>query len=180
MDISHGMQILYIDDDAGICRLVEKALTKAGYRVHIAQTVEAAIEILRAHPVTAIGLDYVLPGHSGFDVFDLLQRQANCPPIIYVSGSEDIHVATEAMRIGASDFVIKDVHGHFLAMLDRAVHAAIDRVRLHQAKERAEQEMRETNARLEQLNAQQVVMLREMNHRIGNSLQLITSMIRMQ
>jgi two-component sensor histidine kinase len=40
--------------------------------------------------------------------------------------------------------------------------------------------MRETNARLEQLNATQVVMLREMNHRIGNSLQLITSMIRMQ
>jgi len=172
--------ILYIDDDAGICRLVEKALVKKGHRVSLAHDIGTAFEVLKHEPIDAIGLDYILPGHAGFDVFELLRKRANCPPIVYVTGSDDINVALEALRIGASDFVVKDIKGHFLTMLDRAFRTAIERMRLEQAKNQAEQDMRETNARLEQLNAKQILLLREMNHRIGNSLQLITSMIRMQ
>jgi two-component sensor histidine kinase len=176
----HDTHILYIDDDAGICRLVEKALIKNGHQVALAHDLDGALQILDRERIDAVGLDYILPGHAGFDVFDILKSRANCPPIVYVTGSDDVNVALEALRIGASDFVIKDIEGHFLTMLDRAFLTAIERTRLQQAKNRAEQEMREANARLEQLNAKQVILLREMNHRIGNSLQLITSMIRMQ
>jgi len=180
MNRPSNFHVLYVDDDVDVCRLVEKALSKQGYTVALAGDAKTAVELLRGQPVDAIGLEYVLPEYNGFDVFDLLKRRENCPPIVYVTGSHDVNIALEALRIGASDFVIKDEQGHFLEMLDRAFRTAIEHTRRQQAKERAEQEMRETNARLEQLNATQVVMLREMNHRIGNSLQLITSMIRMQ
>jgi two-component sensor histidine kinase len=172
--------VLYIDDDEGVRRLVQKALTKNGFEVSLAHDGYEGLALLKKHRFSAIGLDHFLPGHDGFDVFEMLNQQADCPPIVYVTGSEDINLAIQALRVGASDFVIKDVEGHFLALLGRAFAAAIDRDRLKREKEQAEQDMREANARLAQLNAKQTIMLREMNHRIGNSLQLITSMIRMQ
>jgi two-component sensor histidine kinase len=173
-------QVLYIDDDEGICRLVEKALTKSGFAVSIAHDAHRGLQLLRTQPFSVIGLDHILPGHDGFDAFDMLAREADCPPIIYVTGHEDINIAVQALRAGASDFVIKDVQGHFLTLLERACRRAVDKDRMRREKDRAEQDMREANARLAQLNAKQAVMLREINHRIGNSLQLITSMIRMQ
>lgn len=173
-------RVLYIDDDQGVGRLVEKALTKSGFLVSLARDGEEGLALLKKYRFGAVGLDHFLPGHDGFEVFNMLNAQPDCPPIVYVTGSEDINLAIQALRIGCSDFVIKDVEGHFLALLDRAFAAAIDRDRLKREKEQAEQDMREANARLAQLNAKQTIMLREMNHRIGNSLQLITSMIRMQ
>ena len=58
----------------------------------------------------------------------------------------------------------------------QAVAAARDR----RAREAAERELRESRDRLERLAAQQAVLLREVNHRVANSLQLISSMITLQ
>jgi len=97
-----------------------------------------------------------------------------------VTGSDDINVAVAALKAGAGDFVIKDVQGHFLTLLRKSIVTAINQIQLKRAKQFAESEIRAANVRLERLAAKQAILLREMNHRIGNSLQLITSMIRLQ
>ncbi len=71
------------------------------------------------------------------------------------------------------DYVWKDVQGHFRELLAEAVETALEKERLRRAKERAERETREARDRAEAL-------LREVNHRVANSLALVASLVAMQ
>lgn len=172
--------ILYIDDDEGLRRLVQNEMRRHGIEITVADSGRAGLEKASTGDFDVIGLDHFMPGENGLDVLAALKQLPNDPTVIYVTGSDDINVAVAALKSGAGDFVIKDVQGHFLPLLRKSIGAAVDQIRLKRAKQSAESEIRAANARLERLAAKQAVLLREMNHRIGNSLQLITSMIRLQ
>lgn len=172
--------ILYIDDDAGLRRLVQNELQRLGFPVHVAASGHEGLEMGATGKFDIIGLDHFMPGENGLDVLAMLKRLPSDPTVVYVTGSDDINIAVAALKAGASDFVIKDVQGHFMTLLHRSIVAAAEQIQLRRAKQFVEGEVRAANVRLERLAAKQAVMLREMNHRIGNSLQLITSMIRLQ
>lgn len=172
--------ILYIDDDEGLRRLVQNELQRHGIQISVADSGRDGLEKASTGAFDVIGLDHFMPGENGLDILAALKRLPNDPTVIYVTGSDDINVAVAALKSGAGDFVIKDVEGHFLTLLRKSFSAAVAQIQLKRAKQFAESEIRAANVRLERLAAKQAAMLREMNHRIGNSLQLITSMIRLQ
>ena len=76
--------------------------------------------------------------------------------------------------------MVKDVQGAFLDLLGTTVRHAIEQRRLLLEKAAVEQEVRESRDRLERLAAQQALLLKEVNHRVANSLQLISSLIELQ
>ncbi|HUH09580.1 MAG TPA: sensor histidine kinase, partial [Brevundimonas sp.] len=76
-------------------------------------------------------------------------------------------------RAGAADYVIKDVSEDFTALLRSAIEDALLRRRLERENEAAQEEVRLARDRAE-------AMLREVNHRVGNSLQLVSSFISLQ
>lgn len=172
--------ILYIDDDDGLRRLVQNEMRRHGIEITVANSGRDGLEKASTGAFDVIGLDHFMPGENGLDVLAALKQLPNDPMVIYVTGSDDINVAVAALKSGAGDFVIKDVQGHFLPLLRKSIGAAVDQIQLKRAKQFAESEIRAANVRLERLAAKQAILLREMNHRIGNSLQLITSMIRLQ
>lgn len=172
--------ILYIDDDEGLRRLVQNEMRRHGIEISVAGSGRDGLEKASTGDFDVIGLDHFMPGENGLDVLAALKQLPNDPTVIYVTGSDDINVAVAALKSGAGDFVIKDVQGHFLPLLRKSIGAAVDQIKLKRAKQFAESEIRAANVRLERLAAKQAILLREMNHRIGNSLQLITSMIRLQ
>jgi two-component sensor histidine kinase len=172
--------ILYIDDDEGLCRLVQNEMRRHGIDITVAGSGREGLEKASTGSFDVIGLDHFMPGENGLDVLAALKRLPHDPMVIYVTGSDDINVAIAALKAGAGDFVIKDVQGHFLTLLRKSIVTAINQIQLKRAKQLAESEIRAANVRLERLAAKQAILLREMNHRIGNSLQLITSMIRLQ
>lgn len=172
--------ILYIDDDEGLRRLVQNEMRRHGIEITVADSGRDGLAKASTGDFDIIGLDHFMPGETGLDVLAALKRLPNDPMVIYVTGSDDINVAVAALKSGAGDFVIKDVQGHFLPLLRKSIGAAVDQIQLKRAKQFAESEIRAANVRLERLAAKQAILLREMNHRIGNSLQLITSMIRLQ
>ena len=172
--------ILYIDDDDGLRRLVQNEMRRHGIEIAVAGSGRDGLEKASTGEFDVIGLDHFMPGENGLDVLTELKKLPNDPMVIYVTGSDDINIAVAALKSGAGDFVIKDVQGHFLPLLRKSFRAAIDQIQLKRAKQFAESEIRAANVRLERLAAKQAILLREMNHRIGNSLQLITSMIRLQ
>src|SRR5947209_1321296 len=57
-----GGKILVVEDDAGVARLEQKQLQRAGYSVVCAGTAEEALSQLKHHSLDLILLDYVLPG----------------------------------------------------------------------------------------------------------------------
>lgn len=168
-----GARLLYIDDDPGLSRLVEKELTRHGYRVVCAPDGDAGLEHARSSAFDIIALDHYMPARDGLDVLPEILSIPGAPPVVYVTGAQDGRIAVAALRAGAADYVIKDVSEDFTALLRAALRDALERRRLSRENEAAQEEVRAARDRAE-------AMLREVNHRVGNSLQLVSSFISLQ
>ncbi len=173
-------RVLYIDDDPGIARLVQLHLERAGYDVTLAASGTEGLALAASTRFDAIGLDHYMPGQDGLEVLQALRDLPMSPPVIFVTGAEEPRIAVTALKNGAADYVVKDVHGTFIELLGASIAQEITRARLQRERDAAEREVRESRDRLEALAAQQAVLLREVNHRVANSLQLITSLIELQ
>ena len=169
------IRLLYIDDDRGLSRLVEKELGRHGYAVTCALDGDAGLGALIARPgdFDVIALDHYMPGREGLDVLPEIVALPNSPPVVYVTGAQEGRIAVAALRAGAADYVIKDVSEDFTALLRNALEEAVSRRRLQRENDAAQEEVRLARDRAE-------AMLREVNHRVGNSLQLVSSFMSLQ
>jgi two-component sensor histidine kinase/CheY-like chemotaxis protein len=172
--------VLYIDDDAGLRKLVERGLAREGVRVVCAASGEEGIKALGAEEFDAIALDHYMPGLDGLETLERIHVMADHPPVIFVTGAQESRIAIAALKAGAFDYVIKDVQGEFIPLLFAAIKSAVQAMRLRRDKESAEKEVRESRDRFEALAAERAMLMREVNHRVGNSLQLIASLLTLQ
>ena len=173
-------RILYIDDEPGLCRLVQRDLARHGYAVVTAGDGAAGVRLAAAGEFAAICVDHYMPGQDGLDTLAQLRALPMPAPVIYVTGSEEGRIAVAALRAGAADYVIKESGGEFLTLLRAAIDGAIERESLKRAQEAAELAVRGARDRAEELAQSRALLLREMNHRVANSLQLIASLTRLQ
>lgn len=166
-------RILYIDDDEGIRRLVSRALTRKGFEVSLAASGQEGIEVVERERFDLVAVDHYMPGLDGLATLEALRALPACPPIVYVTGSEESRIAVAALKSGADDYVVKSVGEEFFDLLASSFEQVMDRARLREDRERAEAELRISNARLEAL-------LKEVNHRVANNLQMVMSFIALQ
>ena len=172
--------VLYADDDPGLRRLVERGLGAQGVRVVAVEDGQAALERLAVEEFDVVALDYYMPRLDGFGALQRIQAMPNHPPVIIVTGAQDSAVAVNALKAGAFDYVVKDALGQFVPLLFAALASAVDAMRTRRGKEAAEAELREQRNRFEALAAERAMLLREVNHRVGNSLQLIAAFLQLQ
>lgn len=167
-------RVLYIDDDEGLRRLVARALTRRGYAVTLAASGEEGLALIREQPFDVVALDHYMPGLGGFETLKaVLAEGPQAPPIVYVTGSDETPVAVAALKAGAADYVVKAVGEEFFDLLDSAFDSALEQVRLRRQAAEAEEALRAGNQRLQTL-------LREVNHRVANSLQLVSAFVQLQ
>ncbi len=104
--------VLVVEDDFRLLRLYSRIIKMAGYTVHQAATVQAAVELLSKHDYDVCITDMEIGYHKGLDVLSIfvpsLDRGAH---MIVVSGYD--HYRDVATSIGA-DFLIKPVDKHDL------------------------------------------------------------------
>jgi len=172
--------LLYIDDDAALARLVQRGLKKHGFVFEHAADGRAGIARIEQGGIDVVALDQHMPGLDGLETLERIQAIANAPPVVFVTASQDSRIAVTALKAGASDYLVKDTQGHFVTLLHVAVTGALDRSRMLSARDEAEAEIRAARDRFEALAQEREMLLREVNHRVGNSLQIIASLLNLQ
>ncbi|QRM33646.1 response regulator (plasmid) [Microvirga sp. VF16] len=165
--------VLYIDDDPGLARRVQRTLEQKGYGVELSSNGADGLRQLRRGGIDIVALDHHMLGQTGLDILPQIQALPQPPPVIYVTGCEDSRIAVAALKAGAANYVWKDIQGHFWELLVEAIVTALEKERLRRAKDQAEQEAREARDRAE-------LLLREMNHRIASSLALVAALAHLQ
>ena len=147
------LRILYVEDDPGLARLVQKRLQRVGYVVDIASDGEEGIKKYEAGSFDLMFVDQKLPVHDGLEVIRILASRGSLPPTIMITGTGDERVAVEAMKLGTSDYIVKDTGAGYLELLPSVIEKVLQQRRAVEEKQQAEGALRESRAKLERLHA---------------------------
>ena len=166
-------RVLYIDDDEGLQVLTSRALRRRGFEVETAGDADTGVARLAEGGFDLVAIDHYMPGKTGLEALGAIAALPAPPPVVFVTGSDETSVAVAALKAGASDYVVKTVGDEFFDLLASSFQQSLDRRALLAAKEEAEQALRTSNERL-------AAMVKEANHRVANSLQILSAFVNLQ
>jgi DNA-binding NtrC family response regulator len=120
---------LIVEDDANSAAMLAEVVTAEGYSTATAGSLRDARRQLSFRPPDVVLLDLTLPDGSGMDLFDSIDRE-DCE-IVLITGHASIETSIQALRLGASDYLLKPLNVDRLrAVLARAVGASETRGQL--------------------------------------------------
>jgi DNA-binding NtrC family response regulator len=99
--------ILIVEDEAKMRRLLELNLGEDGFTTLSAPDAEAGLKLLRENPVDLVVTDLKLPGMNGLEFLQAIKRQNAALPVVVMTAFGTVETAVEAMKAGASDYVLK-------------------------------------------------------------------------
>mgnify|MGYP000146089700 CR=1 FL=1 len=120
-------QVLIIDDDRGMCELLELGLTKRGFQVRFTTDPRTVMDVLQQTELEAVVTDLNMPGQNGIELTKKIVGNRPDLPVIVITAFGSMESAISAMRAGAYDFVTKPLEVDTLALaLQRAIaHRAL-------------------------------------------------------
>lgn len=114
--------ILAVDDEPHMRRLLEISLRQAGYRALSAGHGREALELIQQQQIDLVVSDLHMPGMSGLQLLENLRKQYERLPFIMVTAQGEIKTAVEAMKLGASDYILRPFE---LETLEIAIQKAL-------------------------------------------------------
>lgn len=99
--------ILIIEDEPKMRRLLEISLAEDGHSVHTVQDAESGLKYFQRESADLIVTDLKLPGMNGLEFLQEAKRWNASVPIVVMTAYGTVETAVEAMKAGASDYVLK-------------------------------------------------------------------------
>lgn len=172
---AHSLRLLHVEDSEFDHELVRAQLAQAGLVVDWTRVeTEAEFDAALAQPWDAVICDHNLPGASGLQLLARLRRTDAVLPFLLVSGEIGEDIAVQAMRAGASDYLLKGR----LARLAPALEQALKSAAAQRERERAVQALRRSREQLaalaghlqERIEAERAQLSRELHDEVGSAL----------
>ena len=121
-------RLLVIDDDAIVRDSISAYLLDSGFEVLEAENGEHGLEVFRAESPDLILCDLRMPKLDGLGVLKKVREESSETPFIVVSGAGIMADVVEALRLGASDYIIKPIVD--LEVLEHAINRTLDSAEL--------------------------------------------------
>lgn len=141
------LRILVIDDDRVIRQSIAAYLEDSGYQVLLAEDGLKGLEMFRQEQPDLVVCDLRMPGLDGISVLHHISKEAHDTPIIVISGAGVMADVVEALRIGASDYLIKPILD--LEVLEHAIERSMERFSLRKENAAYRQELERANQELQ-------------------------------
>jgi two-component system response regulator HydG len=102
-----SLNVLVVDDDMAVCRILQRMLNDEHYQVETSQSVADAKEVIEQRPFDVYVMDYKLPDGTGLDLAERIRSKGSEAPIILISGYDPSAVAARAEKLRISDIIEK-------------------------------------------------------------------------
>ncbi|HYX31628.1 MAG TPA: ATP-binding protein [Oligoflexus sp.] len=146
-----SIRLLIVEDRPDDAELVKDEFECAGYRLHAKRVASAeALRDAMQEPWDLIISDHAMPSFSSRGALKIVRELGKDIPFILVSGSIGEREAVEMMRLGVSDYILKDNLDRLVVSAERELREAENR----RKRREAEQELRQSEKRLRELYAQ--------------------------
>jgi two-component system, NtrC family, response regulator AtoC len=124
--------ISIVDDDSGFANYLRTFLSLRGYETRAYSRGDEMIASVKTDPPDVVLLDVMMPGMNGLETLRALKSAKPDLQVIMLSGREQASTIVEAVRLGATDYVVKpdDPEGLGEIALDSAIKSAIEKTRL--------------------------------------------------
>ncbi|MDN3654650.1 sigma-54 dependent transcriptional regulator [Ferruginibacter paludis] len=104
----HSYKIFIVEDDLWYGEILEYQLSlNPDYEVSRFTTGKECLANMHKHP-DLITIDFSLPDYTGDVLFEKIRRVNDSVPVIMISGQEDIVVAVKMLKLGVTDYLVKD------------------------------------------------------------------------
>ena len=100
-------QILVVDDEVNLRRVLSAQLSRDGYEVHTAEDGEAALAFLKEHHIDLVITDLRMPRVDGMDLLRAALRDDPSRPVVMLTAHGTVDNAVEALKTGAFDYMTK-------------------------------------------------------------------------
>lgn len=120
-DAVSAATVFVVDDDDGMRRALSLLLNTVGYRTAAFASPKEFLDKFKVDTAGCLVLDIRMPGMSGLELQQHLNRMGSMLPVIFITGHGDVPMAVQAMKEGAAEFVQKPFRDQDL--LDRINHA---------------------------------------------------------
>ena len=136
--------ILIIDDEPALRKTLARVLQQAGFEVTTAENGEQGLSFLANAPFDLAYMDLRMPGLSGLDVLNVIHARYPTLPVILFTAQPDLSSAVEALRRGATDYLLKPLKPEII----------IERARSILLSRQKEKRRREIMAQIESLQSE--------------------------
>lgn len=132
--------ILCVDDDDSALSLFKETLEPLRHRTIGVRNIDAALTVLGQSSIDLVLSDYRMPGGTGLELLQEMERREIPVPVVMVTGYGSIEHAVAAIKAGAVDYITKPVRAQ---QLELTVDQALEMVRLRRENIELRQEVQE-------------------------------------
>ncbi|MBI2267143.1 MAG: response regulator [Armatimonadetes bacterium] len=155
-------KVLVVDDDRFVRQILQETLESEGYAVQTADNGQKVLDLLKDDEFEVVLTDMDMPQMDGLTLISRLKEVRPDLPVVVLSGTTDLDTVIEAMKRGASDYLVKDKDVSTTVIL--AAQKASGKYRMARQNRILSEQLKERNLALEKLNKENLLLLERLQH----------------